>query len=49
MTGVAALAGAAVAWFAAVASGQYRDGRVPAPKILDWSKSFEWRKPSRGI
>jgi hypothetical protein len=46
MTGVAALAGAATAWFAASAAGRYRDGRVATPAILDWSKSFEWRKPS---
>jgi hypothetical protein len=48
MTGVAALAGAAAAWFAAVAAGRYRDGRLPIPAILDWNRPFEWRKPFRG-
>jgi hypothetical protein len=48
MIGVAALAGAAVAWSAAGAAGRYRDGRIAIPSLLDWNKSFEWRKPFRG-
>jgi hypothetical protein len=38
MTGAAALLGAAAAWFAACAGGQYRDGRVPSHALLDWGR-----------
>jgi hypothetical protein len=41
MTGAAALAGAAMAWFAAVAGGEHRDGRS-APHFL-----FEWVPSAR--
>jgi hypothetical protein len=41
MVGVAALAGAATAWFAAIAGGEHRDGRS-APHFL-----FEWVPSTR--
>jgi hypothetical protein len=36
MTGAAALAGAAAAWFAACAAGEHRDGRAAAHRLFDW-------------
>jgi hypothetical protein len=36
MTGAAALLGAAVAWFAACAGGEHRDGRTAPHYLLDW-------------
>lgn len=42
MAGAAALLGAAVAWFAACAGGQHRDGRTAAP-----SMTWGWSGPRR--
>jgi hypothetical protein len=36
MAGAAALVGAAVAWFAACAGGEHRDGRVAPHMLWDW-------------
>jgi hypothetical protein len=38
VTAVAALLGAAAAWYAAVEAGRHRDGRVAAPTWLDWTR-----------
>ena len=40
MAAAAALVGAAIAWFAAVAGGRHRDGIESVPEFLDWSKSY---------
>jgi hypothetical protein len=40
ITGAAALAGAAAAWFAACAGGRYRDGREAVPSYLDWGRPY---------
>jgi len=39
MAGAAALLGAAVAWFAAIAGGAHRDDRSPVPPYLDWART----------
>ncbi len=38
VTAVAALLGAAAAWYAAVEAGRHRDGRVATPAWLDWTR-----------
>jgi hypothetical protein len=45
MAGAAALLGAAVAWFAACAGGQHRDGRVLPPKML----RSQFSRPARQV
>jgi hypothetical protein len=41
MAAAAALAGAAVAWFAATAGGQHREGLVPVPSLWDWGTPYK--------
>jgi hypothetical protein len=42
MVAAAALVGAAVAWFAATAGGQHREGLEPVPDLWSWDRPY-WR------